>query len=104
MRRPTPDRPRAARARTVPNRRAGRAGSADASSLPGAVAAPMPAAVAAQLAVLADAPPPGAGWVHEVKFDGYRLLAHVRDGDVRLVTRRGNDWTAKFPTIARALR
>ena len=64
----------------------------------------MPAAVAAQLAVLADAPPPGPGWVHEVKFDGYRLLGHVRDGDVRLVTRRGNDWTAKFPTIARALR
>ena len=64
----------------------------------------MPDVVAPQLAMLADAPPSGPGWVHEVKFDGYRFLAHVSGVDVRLVTRNGNDWTDKFPTIARALR
>lgn len=48
-------------------------------------------------------PPRGAGWVHEIKFDGYRLQAHVARGRVTLFTRRGFDWTLKFPALAQAL-
>ncbi|MBI2690083.1 MAG: hypothetical protein HYX27_27575 [Acidobacteria bacterium] len=56
-----------------------------------------------QLATLADAAPEGDEWVHEVKFDGYRLLGFAADGKVRLRTRNGNDWTDKFPAIAKAM-
>lgn len=52
-----------------------------------------------QLATLADAPPEGNQWLHEIKFDGYRLLAFLADGEVRLRTRNGNDWTRRFPSI-----
>ncbi len=52
-----------------------------------------------QLATLADAPPQGDEWVHEIKFDGYRLLGFCANGEVRLRTRNGNDWTRKFPAI-----
>ncbi len=52
-----------------------------------------------ELATLADAPPEGGQWLHEIKFDGYRLLAFLADGQVRLRTRNGNDWTRKFPSI-----
>jgi bifunctional non-homologous end joining protein LigD len=46
-------------------------------------------------------PPSGPDWVHEIKHDGYRLIVR-RDGDgVRLFTRRGYDWTARYPAIAR---
>ena len=49
-------------------------------------------------------PPSGAGWVHEIKHDGYRLLVR-RDGDhVRLFTRRGYDWTKKYPWIVESAR
>src|SRR5271165_1349709 len=45
-------------------------------------------------------PPSGPGWVHEIKHDGYRLQVR-RDGDaVRLFTRRGYDWSARYPAIA----
>jgi bifunctional non-homologous end joining protein LigD len=53
-----------------------------------------------QLATLVDAPPEGSQWVHEIKYDGYRLLAFLANGDVRLRTRNGNDWTPKFPSIS----
>jgi bifunctional non-homologous end joining protein LigD len=52
-----------------------------------------------QLATLVDVPPEGDQWLHEIKFDGYRLLAFLADGEVRLRTRNGNDWTRKFPSI-----
>ncbi len=52
-----------------------------------------------QLATLAKKPPEGDHWLHEIKFDGYRLLAFRSDGDVRLRTRNGHDWTNKFPSI-----
>jgi bifunctional non-homologous end joining protein LigD len=56
-----------------------------------------------QLASLVDEAPTGDDWLHEQKFDGYRVEA-VRDADgVRLYTRRGNDWTTVFPTIVEAL-
>jgi hypothetical protein len=47
-------------------------------------------------------PPPGPGWAHEIKHDGYRLIVR-RDGDsIRLFTRRGYDWTSRYPVIAAA--
>ncbi|MBV9395062.1 MAG: DNA ligase D, partial [Methylobacteriaceae bacterium] len=52
------------------------------------------------LASLAERPPSGAGWLHEIKFDGYRLQAEIDDGTVTLRTRRGLDWTEKFRGIA----
>ncbi|OYW79253.1 MAG: DNA ligase, partial [Asticcacaulis sp. 32-58-5] len=56
-----------------------------------------------ELATLADAVPPGDDWVHEVKFDGYRTLAVIDQGKVRLMTRSGLDWTDKYKAVARAL-
>src|SRR5215467_11916885 len=50
----------------------------------------------------ASKPPAGPDWVHEIKHDGYRLIVR-RDGDtVRLFTRRGYDWSGRYPAIARA--
>ena len=69
----------------------------------GARKAAMPAKLTPQLAVLADRPPEGHGWLHEIKFDGYRILAHIKNGNVKLMTRNGHDWTAKFAPIATAL-
>jgi len=63
----------------------------------------LPGRLAPQLASLVDLPPEGDGWLHELKYDGYRLLARVEQGQVRLFTRSGNDWTEKFPSIVRAL-
>ncbi len=45
----------------------------------------------------------GQGWVHEIKFDGYRIQARLDHGKVALLTRKGLDWTAKFPNIAAAV-
>lgn len=56
-----------------------------------------------QLAVLRDRPPEGDAWVHEVKFDGYRIQALVQDGNARLITRNGKDWTHRYPGIADAM-
>jgi bifunctional non-homologous end joining protein LigD len=55
------------------------------------------------LASPVDHPPAGAGWVHEIKFDGYRLMARIDRGRVKLLTRKGLDWTTRFPTLKRAL-
>ncbi|MDO9338487.1 MAG: non-homologous end-joining DNA ligase [Caulobacter sp.] len=49
---------------------------------------------------LADKPPTGSGWIHEVKFDGYRMQVHVRRGRATLYTRNGNDWTERLPHMA----
>ena len=57
-----------------------------------------------QLATLVDQAPAGGKWVHEIKFDGYRLLGFVAGGDSRLRTRNGQDWTESFPAIAAALK
>src|SRR4051794_17040784 len=56
-----------------------------------------------QLATLVDTPPEGAQWLHEIKFDGYRLLGYVCGGQSRLLTRNGKDWTSKFPSLSAAL-
>jgi bifunctional non-homologous end joining protein LigD len=50
--------------------------------------------------VLADKPPTGEQWVHEIKYDGYRLQVHRNGERVRIFTRRGFDWTDRFPVIA----
>ena len=62
----------------------------------------MPAFIEPQLTKPVDQPPSDAGWVHEVKFDGYRLQLRVEDGKVTLKTRKGLDWTKKFQAIADA--
>ena len=56
-----------------------------------------------QLATLVDEPPPGGEWVHEIKFDGYRLLGFVSDGTAALRTRNGKDWTESFPSLVTAM-
>ncbi|WP_315763700.1 DNA ligase D [Sphingomonas sp. Y38-1Y] len=55
-----------------------------------------------QLATLADAVPAGNGWLHEVKYDGYRALIAAGGRTARIYTRSGLDWTDKFPAIAEA--
>jgi len=74
-----------------------------AARLPGARRGAMPELVTPQLATLVTDAPDGPEWLHEIKYDGYRLLARIEDGGVRLLTRNGLDWTAKFPALARAL-
>jgi bifunctional non-homologous end joining protein LigD len=57
-----------------------------------------------QLATLVDEPPEGNRWVHELKYDGYRIGAVVKGRDVRLISRNGNDWTADFPDVVIAVK
>jgi ATP-dependent DNA ligase len=52
---------------------------------------------------LASRPPTGPQWVHEIKHDGYRLIARKTGDRVRLFTRRGYDWTERYPLIAKAV-
>jgi ATP-dependent DNA ligase len=72
----------------------------DLSQLPGARRARLPGFVAPQLAHLVSAPPAGDAWLHELKFDGYRILCRVTQGRVRLLSRNGNDWTERFASVA----
>ena len=62
----------------------------------------LPAFLEPQLCTLVDAVPAGSGWLHEVKYDGYRALVAVAAGKARVYTRSGLDWTDKFPGIAEA--
>ena len=64
----------------------------------------LPEFVAPCLARLGEAVPLGSEWGHEVKFDGYRMQVRVDGDDVRLLTRTGLDWTARFGTLAAAFR
>jgi DNA ligase D-like protein (predicted ligase)/DNA ligase D-like protein (predicted 3'-phosphoesterase) len=64
--------------------------------------ASLPPFVAPHLAFLEDHPPEGPNWIHEIKYDGYRVLAAVADEEVKLYTRSGQDWTEKFKPIAEA--
>jgi len=59
-----------------------------------------PAFVEPQLATLVSDPPAGSEWLHEVKFDGYRMECLLADGSARLLTRRGLDWTPRFAKVA----
>ncbi len=66
------------------------------SAVEGATERPLPGFIEPMLATLAKSPPTGDRWLHEIKFDGYRLQAHIEDGKVTLWTRGGLDWTKKF--------
>ncbi|ESR23314.1 DNA ligase D [Lutibaculum baratangense] len=63
----------------------------------------LPKFVAPQLATLVDEAPSGEGWLHEVKYDGYRLIVAADGDDVRCYTRSGQDWTDRFPMIAKGV-
>lgn len=63
--------------------------------------AKLPGFIAPQLCISVDRPPAADGWVHEIKFDGYRIQMRIEDGEVSLKTRKGLDWTEKFSAIAK---
>ncbi|HTH80845.1 MAG TPA: DNA ligase D [Ramlibacter sp.] len=70
----------------------------------GARKAAMPAQLRPELASLVDeVPGDAANWIFEIKFDGYRMLARVQGGRIKLITRNGNDWTAKLEHLRQAL-
>jgi bifunctional non-homologous end joining protein LigD len=71
--------------------------------LAGARRGDLPARIEAQLATPMKAPPTGANWVHEVKYDGYRMLCRIDDGEVRMLSRNAKDWSATFPSLVRVL-
>jgi ATP-dependent DNA ligase len=66
-------------------------------------AAALSAWIPPQLTQLVDAAPDGDQWLHEIKFDGYRMHARLDHGAVRLLTRTGLDWTHKYLPIAAAV-
>jgi bifunctional non-homologous end joining protein LigD len=66
------------------------------------VKAPFPGFIEPALAKSIDKVPSGTRWVHEIKFDGYRVQLHIANEAVRVFTRRGNDWTKRFKRIADA--
>jgi DNA ligase D-like protein (predicted ligase) len=69
----------------------------------GAEIAGLPEWIRPQLTQLVDQAPDGPQWLHEIKFDGYRMHARLDRGAVRLLTRTGLDWTHKYPAIAAAM-
>lgn len=56
-----------------------------------------------QLAKLVEKAPDGPDWLHEIKLDGYRMHARIDAGRVQILTRRGNDWTGKYPAIVKSI-
>lgn len=62
-----------------------------------------PARIPPQLLASAKAAPEGDGWLHEIKYDGYRLLCRLEHGRARLFSRPGRDWTAELPALAAAV-
>ena len=63
----------------------------------------MPGFIKPQLATLKSKAPKGEQWLHEIKFDGYRIQVHINSGRKKVYTRNGLDWTKRFSTIAGAL-
>ena len=63
----------------------------------------LPAHIEPELATLVATAPTDTGWLYEIKYDGYRILARIDEGKVRLYTRKALDWTSRFPDIARDL-
>ncbi len=71
--------------------------------LPGAKPAPFPGFIKPQLARSRDHVPRDDGWLHEIKFDGYRIQGHLIEGRPALITRNGHDWAHRMPALAEAL-
>jgi bifunctional non-homologous end joining protein LigD len=90
----------ASRATRAPKARPARARAS--SGTPRGKRARLPEFIEPELCRLVERPPSGAGWGHEVKFDGYRMQLRVADGHVAIRTRKGLDWTGKFGAIADA--
>ncbi|HKH27006.1 MAG TPA: DNA ligase D, partial [Sphingomicrobium sp.] len=65
--------------------------------------APLPDFVPLVLATLSERAPDDPAWIHEIKLDGYRIQARLDHGEVKLLTRKALDWTARFPPIAQAV-
>jgi bifunctional non-homologous end joining protein LigD len=76
----------------------------DLQRLSGARKAAMPNFIAPQLATLVDKPPSGNEWLHELKFDGYRMLCHLNRGKVTFWSRNGKDWSERFPNVTKAVK
>ena len=72
------------------------------STIKGAVAAPMPRLVKPQLATLVDALPEKGNWLQEIKYDGYRMLCRIENGEARMYSRSGKNWTREFRGIVQA--
>ena len=72
-------------------------------SVPGAVRAELPQRLLPQLATLATAVPTAGTWICEIKFDGYRLMTRIENGQARLITRGGHDWSARMPALVRGI-
>src|ERR1700680_3610866 len=68
----------------------------DISKIPGAKKGLLPAFLAPSLASLTDRPPSGPKWVHEIKYDGYRMQARIDGPNIRLLTRQNLGWTKRF--------
>jgi bifunctional non-homologous end joining protein LigD len=67
------------------------------------VAGQLPRFLPPELATLVEEPPEGEGWLHEIKYDGYRIIAAVAGDQVRIYTRRGKDWTERFRPLVEPL-
>jgi bifunctional non-homologous end joining protein LigD len=76
----------------------------DPAKLPGAKKGILPVFVEPSLAAVGAAAPSGERWLHEIKYDGYRIQARIDGGKAQLLTRKGLDWTVRFPTVAAALK
>src|ERR1700686_4309958 len=70
---------------------------------PPATRAGLPTWIQPQLSRLVKDAPDGSDWLHEIKLDGYRMHARLHAGMVQIRTRRGYDWTGKYPAIADAM-
>ena len=62
--------------------------------------APYPGFIEPALATSVEKVPSGDRWLHEIKFDGYRVQLHIANDDIKIFTRRGLDWTKRFKKIA----
>jgi bifunctional non-homologous end joining protein LigD len=86
----------------APHRAAAKRSGRKSSKVKGSRKGRLPEFIEPSLATLSEIAPQGGGWVHEIKFDGYRIQARIAGGEVSLKTRTGLDWTEKFPALAEA--
>ncbi len=88
----------------APPKTAAKVGALRPGKVSGAREGVMPARLEPQLATAAAEPPSDKGnslWLHEIKFDGYRTMAHIAGGDVRFLTRSGLDWTKRYRDLTK---